>query len=804
MRSSGRRLDAQRRLLPPERIAEEMGERSRALGRDIPAAAGAAESGPQRGLKEGSALLSPPSRAAGGGWRKACEQRRGDPAEVPLPQGRVTSGHGGAQAGPAAPRTAPGAHPSLQGIEAGQWVLKLDLGGLDEVPQGVSSGAGTLSGAPLGRLCSAPASPCSAASGSDWILCEDENFAAQAPDAPCAQNAPTAVQEPTVKPGKSCGAAEASLGQRKNENCLPQSRKGKSDLAQSAVRSDSKKPSLSKNDSSNATAPKSSSKASKASSLSNNHGSLKANPNHHSSRKSASSLSSQSKKISPVKRTSKSPHSPQSKNHSSLKKIRRSSRPSRSKNRSPAKRLSSSPRSKNHSPLKRTSHSPPSVQSKIHHPRSKINRQQLSNSRSPSPLSKSNRVHSSHSRSRSPLRKINRLPLSRSKSRSPRRRTSSSFPSRSKSRSPLRTRRLHSTNSKSRSPMRYKIRSPLRRTSRLHSSSSKNRSPLREGGRLHSSKSKSRSPSKTSRSNTSVSKSPSPVESSLSSNSSTSSFGVKVNFTSELPDDKTLKEVIFQRFVKYGFVTDVQVHRPHSGRYVLVFYDEQHEQEEALIGAPKTRLFSKTLEVTPWTGGRVKSDSGSITWDDEMTKFSPASTRMLLIENLPKTIAPEKLDNICVQFDDILDIEIKEEPGKPTCSALVEFSSIVSLIKAGKALNRKFFGTSHVNISFAKRSPTNCLWLDGLPPNLSQDYLFLRFSEYGPVAKTLYDCSKDMALITYKHDKDAVTAMKDLKCGLGKLCGHRVMVDFASDRCQLVFSQEMATSCQNTEGFLKD
>lgn len=773
-----------------------MGERSGALGRDITVTRGVG--GSQHGLKEGSADVTPPSRPAGGGWRKACEQRRGDLPAVPLPLGGATSGPGEVAAGPTVPKTSPGCLTSQQGIEDNQRGLK-DPGGFHMVHRGVSSSTGAFTAAPLDYLGPAPPVPYSTASTSDWIFNDDDNFAAQAPDGSSSQNGPMAAQEQPVKLGKRCVNFEASRGEAQNGNGLPQRRKGNSNFSQSAVVKDSNKPSLSKKDSRKSSTSKSGSKASKASSSSNKHGSLKTSQTHHSSRKSTSSPSSQSKNLSPVKRTSSSPHTPRSKNHSRLKKINQSSRPSRLKNRSPGKKRSSShhsSRSKNRSPLKRTSRSPPSFQSKVHHPKSKSNRFSLS-----------------QSRSRSPLRKINRLPSSRSRSRSPRRRTSSSFSSRSKSRSPLRTRRLHSTKSKSRSPVRNKrlsssqsrSRSPLRKTSRMHSSQSKNHSPLKGGDSLPLSRSKSHSPlKKTSRLNKSLSKSPSPMESSLSSNSSASSFGVRINFTSELPDDKTLKEVIFQRFVKYGFVTDVQVYRSHSSRYVLVFYDEQHEQEEALIGAPKTRLFSKTLEVTPWTGGRVKGDSGSMIWDDEMTKFSPASTRMLLIENLPKTIAPEKLDNICVQFDDILDIEIKEEPGKATCSAFVEFSSIISLIKAGKALNKKFFGTSHVNVSFAKRSPTNCLWLDGLPPNLSQDYLYLRFSEYGPVAKTLYDSSKDMALVTYKHDKDAITAMKELKCGLGKLCGRRVMVDFASDRFQLVFCQEMAASCQNTGDFLKD
>lgn len=304
-------------------------------------------------------------------------------------------------------------------------------------------------------------------------------------------------------------------------------------------------------------------------------------------------------------------------------------------------------------------------------------------------------------------------------------------------------------------------------------------------------------------------------------NSPSRSFGVKIDISELVNDEKCIKDRIYQMFVIYGLVSSVEIFTLSTMRYAVVFFSRPYEQQSALFSAPKT-LFNKKLTVSPWTEKDqenqqdllkkerrnisrwtdAKARDNAITmWDNAMIQFHPRSSRMLLIDYLPKTIAPEKLDTVCALFENILDIDVKESPRNATCCfALVEFSDIISLINAAKALDQEFFGGFNVVVDFAESEQTNCMWVDGIPASLLWEDMLVVLRQYGAVAKMLRDSLRSRALILYERRQDAVFAVKQLK--LRNVFKSRVMVDFASDRSQLAFCRSMEASGQDIGNFL--
>lgn len=51
----------------------------------------------------------------------------------------------------------------------------------------------------------------------------------------------------------------------------------------------------------------------------------------------------------------------------------------------------------------------------------------------------------------------------------------------------------------------------------------------------------------------------------------------------------------------------------------------------------------------------------------------------------------------------------------------------------GDITNRNF--AFSIQLGFGKSMPTNCVWLDGLSSNVSDQYLTRHFCRYGPVVK---------------------------------------------------------------------
>ncbi|XP_054656954.1 msx2-interacting protein isoform X8 [Grus americana] len=306
--------------------------------------------------------------------------------------------------------------------------------------------------------------------------------------------------------------------------------------------------------------------------------------------------------------------------------------------------------------------------------------------------------------------------------------------------------------SRSRSP--HSSQSRTQSPQRLASQASRpTRSPSGSGSRSRSSSSDSISSSSSTSSDSSDSSSSSSDESPARSVQSTAvpapasqllpslekdeprkSFGIKVQNLPVRSTDTSLKDGLFHEFKKYGKVTSVQIHGASEERYGLVFFRQQEDQEKALNASKGKLFFGMQIEVTAWIGPETESENEFRPLDERIDEFHPKATRTLFIGNLEKTTTYHDLRNIFQRFGGIVDIDIKKVNGVPQY-AFLQYCDIASVCKAIKKMDGEYLGNNRLKLGFGKSMPTNCVWLDGLSTNVTDQYLTRHFCRYGPVVK---------------------------------------------------------------------
>lgn len=272
------------------------------------------------------------------------------------------------------------------------------------------------------------------------------------------------------------------------------------------------------------------------------------------------------------------------------------------------------------------------------------------------------------------------------------------------------------------------------------------------------------------------------------------SFGIKVQNLPVRSTDTSLKDGLFHEFKKYGKVTSVQIHGVSEERYGLVFFRQQEDQEKALNASKGKLFFGMQIEVTAWVGPETESENEFRPLDERIDEFHPKATRTLFIGNLEKTTTHLDLHTVFQRFGDIVDIDVKKLNGVPQY-AFLQYSDITSVCKAIKKMDGEYLGNNRLKLGFGKSMPTNCVWIDGLPSNVTDQYLTRHFSRYGPVLKVVYDRFKGMALILYSEIEFAQAAVKETKGR--KIGGTIVKVDFANQESQLAFYGSMESSGQD-------
>ncbi|XP_028367254.1 msx2-interacting protein [Phyllostomus discolor] len=276
------------------------------------------------------------------------------------------------------------------------------------------------------------------------------------------------------------------------------------------------------------------------------------------------------------------------------------------------------------------------------------------------------------------------------------------------------------------------------------------------------------------------------------------SFGIKVQNLPVRSTDTSLKDGLFHEFKKFGKVTSVQIHGASEERYGLVFFRQQEDQEKALTASKGKLFFGMQIEVTAWIGPETESENEFRPLDERIDEFHPKATRTLFIGNLEKTTTYHDLRNIFQRFGEIVDIDIKKANGVPQY-AFLQYCDIASVCKAIKKMDGEYLGNNRLKLGFGKSMPTNCVWLDGLSANVSDQYLTRHFCRYGPVIKVVFDRLKGMALIIYNEIEYAQTAVKETKGR--KIGGNKIKVDFANRESQLAFYHCMEKSGQDIRDF---
>ncbi|XP_003783926.1 msx2-interacting protein isoform X1 [Otolemur garnettii] len=369
-----------------------------------------------------------------------------------------------------------------------------------------------------------------------------------------------------------------------------------------------------------------------------------------------------------------------------------------------------------------------------------------------------------------------------------------------------RSRSPHSSQSRNQSPQR--LASQASRPTRSPSGSgSRSRSSSSDSISSSSSTSSDSSDSSSSSSDDSPARSvqsaavPAPTSqllSSLEKDEPRKSFGIKVQNLPVRSTDTSLKDGLFHEFKKFGKVTSVQIHGASEERYGLVFFRQQEDQEKALTASKGKLFFGMQIEVTAWIGPETESENEFRPLDERIDEFHPKATRTLFIGNLEKTTTYHDLRNIFQRFGEIVDIDIKKVNGVPQY-AFLQYCDIASVCKAIKKMDGEYLGNNRLKLGFGKSMPTNCVWLDGLSSNVSDQYLTRHFCRYGPVVKVVFDRLKGMALILYNEIEYAQAAVKETKGR--KIGGNKIKVDFANRESQLAFYHCMEKSGQDIRDF---
>ncbi|XP_053137400.1 msx2-interacting protein isoform X2 [Hemicordylus capensis] len=204
------------------------------------------------------------------------------------------------------------------------------------------------------------------------------------------------------------------------------------------------------------------------------------------------------------------------------------------------------------------------------------------------------------------------------------------------------------------------------------------------------------------------------------------------------------------------------------------------------------------IEVTAWIGPETESENEFRPLDERIDEFHPKATRTLFIGNLEKTTTYHDLRNIFQRFGGIVDIDIKKVNGVPQY-AFLQYCDIASVCKAIKKMDGEYLGNNRLKLGFGKSMPTNCVWLDGLSTNVTDQYLTRHFCRYGPVVKVVFDRLKGMALLLYNEIEYAQAAVKETKGR--KIGGNKIKVDFANRESQLAFYHSMEKTGQDIRDF---
>ncbi|XP_054269118.1 protein split ends-like isoform X4 [Macrosteles quadrilineatus] len=251
--------------------------------------------------------------------------------------------------------------------------------------------------------------------------------------------------------------------------------------------------------------------------------------------------------------------------------------------------------------------------------------------------------------------------------------------------------------------------------------------------------------------------------------------------------DTSLKDGLFHEYKKHGKVTWVKVVGQGSDRYALVCFKKPDDVEKALLVSHDKLFFGCKIEVAAYQGYDVDDNEFRFVarpYEAEQDEFHPKATRTLFIGNLEKDITAAELRKHFDQFGEIIEIDIKKQ-GSTSSYAFCQYCDISSVVRAMRTLDGEHLGNNRIKLGFGKSLHTNCVWVDGVAESVTEKYLSLQFSQFGPVSHVVIDRSRGHALVFYDQLGFAQSAVKDMR-GVA-VRGRKLQVDFASRECQEAF-----------------
>ena len=251
--------------------------------------------------------------------------------------------------------------------------------------------------------------------------------------------------------------------------------------------------------------------------------------------------------------------------------------------------------------------------------------------------------------------------------------------------------------------------------------------------------------------------------------------------------DTSLKDGLFHEYKKHGKVTWVKVVGQSSERHAIVCFKKPEDVEKALEDSYDKLFFGSKIEVAPYQGYDVE-DNDLRPYEADIDEFHPKATRTLFIGNLEKDVTPSELRKHFDQFGEIIEIDIKKQ-GAVSSYAFCQYSDIVSVVKAIRAMDGEHLGANRIKLGFGKSMPTLCVWVDGVSDAVSEKYLRSQFEMYGTITSVHIDRDKGQALIFYEQVVNAQQAVAKNR-GIN-LKGRKIQVDFASRECQEAFYEHL-------------
>lgn len=190
--------------------------------------------------------------------------------------------------------------------------------------------------------------------------------------------------------------------------------------------------------------------------------------------------------------------------------------------------------------------------------------------------------------------------------------------------------------------------------------------------------------------------------------------------------------------------------------------------------------------MEPYQGYDVE-DNDLRPYEAEIDEFHPKATRTLFIGNLEKDVTASDLRKHFDLFGEIIEIDIKKQ-GAVGSYAFCQYSDIVSVVKAIRAMDGEHLGNNRIKLGFGKSMPTNCVWVDGVL-DCNEKYLRIQFEPFGSMVKVNVDRDKRQALIFYEQVVAAQLAVNKMRGFMLK--GSKIQVDFASRECQESFFEHL-------------